>query len=282
MRIRGPCAVVPLALLLGSAICAPWSVHAQTTDASKVLSAARDALGGEVRLEAVRTLIVSGRTRQLRGQNLVPIEFEIQVQLPDQYSRRDEFPAQDAGPAASGFSGDQLIQIPAPPPPVARRGGAGPTAAQQEAALRARVVAQKQEFARLLLGLFARSFSAYPLTFEYVAQAEAPEGTADVLDAKGPDNFTARLFVDTRTHLPIMVSWKVSAPPARGGGNAAPASPPSTLENRMYFGDFRDVDGLKLPFRIRRAVGSDTIEETTFDRFRLNARTDPKRFEVSK
>jgi hypothetical protein len=39
------------------------------------------------------------------------------------------------------------------------------------------------------------------------------------------------------------------------------------------------VDGLKLPFRLRHAVGADTTEETTFDRFRINARVDPKRFE---
>jgi hypothetical protein len=35
-----------------------------------------------------------------------------------------------------------------------------------------------------------------------------------------------------------------------------------------------------LPFRLRRAVGADTTEETTFDRFRINARVDPRRFEA--
>ena len=53
-------------------------------------------------------------------------------------------------------------------------------------------------------------------------------------------------------------------------------------ENRLYFADYRDVDGLKWPFRLRRAIGPDTIEETTFDRFRINTKIDPKRFEVSK
>jgi len=164
--------------------------------------------------------------------------------------------------------------------------------------MRARVATAKQDFARLMLGLFASSYTSFPLTFDYVAQAEAPEGKADVLDVKGPANFTARLFINAETHLPIMVSWRVQAPPARGGpggaGGQAPArpdagSPPAAappaaappVENRMFFADYRDVDGLKLPFRIRRAVGSDTTEETTFDRFRINARTDAKRFEVS-
>jgi len=48
----------------------------------------------------------------------------------------------------------------------------------------------------------------------------------------------------------------------------------------MYFADYRDVDGLKLPFRIRRATGSETTEETIFDRFRINARIDARRFEA--
>jgi hypothetical protein len=66
-------------------------------------------------------------------------------------------------------------------------------------------------------------------------------------------------------------------PAAPAGG--APAGPP---ENRLYFADYRDVDGVQLPFRLRRAVGADTVEETTFDRFKLNSKIDPKKFEVRK
>ena len=280
--------VVSVALFLSG----PPLVRIQAADSAAVLAAARDALGGDKRIEAVRTLIATGRTRQIRGDNLVPIEFEIQIEVPDKYSRRDEFPAQDAGPAIAGFNGDRLIQIPPAPPPVARAGGPPvPSPAQQEAATRARVATIKQDFARLMLGLFAKSFASFPLTFDYVAQAEAPEGKADVLDVKGPANFAGRLFVNAQTHLPIMLIWRAQAPPARGGspgparggpGNqASPGPPPAPVENRMYFADYREVEGLKLPFRIRRAVESETTEETTFDRFRINARTDAKRFEVA-
>ena len=44
-------------------------------------------------------------------------------------------------------------------------------------------------------------------------------------------------------------------------------------ENRIYYADYRDVDGMKFPFRIRRAIGATTIEETTFDRYRINAKS---------
>ena len=63
--------------------------------------------------------------------------------------------------------------------------------------------------------MFAGSFSSYPLTFTYVGQAEAPQGKADVIEAKAAPNFTVRLFVNSETHLPIMVSWQ--APAGRGG-----------------------------------------------------------------
>lgn len=85
---------------------------AQARTAESVLAATRAALGGDAKIAAVRTFIANGRTRQVRGENLIPIEFEIQAELPDKYSRRDEFPAQDAGPTTAGFVGDALVLIP--------------------------------------------------------------------------------------------------------------------------------------------------------------------------
>ena len=288
--------------------------------ASKVLSAAREALGGDSRLSSVKNFVATGRTRQVRGDHLVPIEFEIVCELPDKYLRTDEIPAQESGPTASGFNGAELIQLPPPSPTAGRDGGpgGGPSPAQMDAGRDGRVASIKQDFVRLTLGMFAGSFDTYPLTFSYVGQAEAPQGKADVLDARGPGNFAARLFINSETHLPIMLSWQgpgapmrgmpgpggppitpgsaapppaaaaaggppAGGPPAggmRGAPPAGPAAPP--VEYRIYYADYRDVGGMQWPFRIRRATGPDTTEETTFDRFRINTRIDHKRFEVRK
>jgi hypothetical protein len=316
MRAGVVCTLVMSGVMVSAA---STGAFAQTVDPATVLAEARTAVGGDSRISGIKTFVATGRTRQVRGDNLVPIEFEIQIELPDKYSRRDEFPAQDAGPATSGFNGDRLVQIPEPLPPPARPGGPPPpTPEQQQAAARARLLQVKQDFARLMLGLLATSYPSFPLTFTYAGQAEAPQGKAHVLDAKGPANFTARLFISAETHLPIMVTWQQAAagprrggPPPAGGPARGPAAPgaaappaaappgaaapspaagaapsgpgtaPPAMEHRLYFADYREVDGLKLPFRLRHAIGADTIEETTFDRFRINARTDPKRFEVS-
>ena len=399
--MRGFAYVLLVGTLAGWVLAHPVTPRAQAPgrDAAPILAAAREALGGEKLLNAVKNFVATGRTRQVRGDNLVPIEFEIAVELPDKYVRKDEIPAQESGPTSSGFNGDELIQLPVPAPPAAppaAQGRAGappaPSQAQLDAARIARVATVKQDFVRLTLGMFATSFSSYPLTFSYIGQAEAPQGKADVLEAKAPPNFTLRLFINSQTHLPIMVSWQ-QAPgrggPGRGGpggpppgagapegrgrgaareggapatppagappagappagappagappagaapagappagappagappagaapagappagtppGGAAPAgappagatpgnpgagaagpgraaTPPAPVESRIYYADYRDVDGMQWPFRLRRATGPDTTEETVFDRFRINTKIDPKKFEVRK
>jgi hypothetical protein len=381
------------------------TAQAPARDAATVLAEAREALGGEKRLSAVKNFVVTGRTRQVRGDNLVPIEFEIAVELPDKYVRKDEIPAQESGPTSTGFNGDELIQLPVPATPtppagVGRAGGPAtpPSPAQLENARKTRVATVKEDFVRLTLGMFAGSFSSYPLTFKYVGQAEAPQGKADVVEAKAAPNFTVRLFVNSQTHLPIMVSWQAAArptgPPRGGGppagrgetpgpgptppGRGAPTAPPpgvqppgagapaagvpppppgqapsagqpptlppgasagqgqpappgapagqppsppagasarqgqpaapgasasqgqptgpgasasqmgrsgppaAPVEYRLYFADYRDVDGLQWPFRLRKATGPDTTEETMFDRFKINTKIDPRKFEVRK
>ena len=153
----------------------------------------------------------------------MPIEFEIDVELPDKYVRRDEIPAQESGPSTAGFNGDALIQTKTP--------------------------TVKQDFARLMLAMFATSFSGYPLTFSYAGQAEAPQGKADVLEAKGAQNTTMRFFIAQATHLPIRsrgrrrrpCTWRPAAGARRSAGHASVPY------------DYRDVDGVKWPFCLRRA-----------------------------
>jgi hypothetical protein len=402
---------VALPLIVGAAVVAlaqgPPALPAQPAasppnpesvkKAEQVLAEARKALGGSDR---VKTLVASGRTKRVRGNNLVPIEFEILFEPPSKYVRVDEFPAEDTDPTSAGFNGDALIQNPpppamaagrggpaaappsapgappvaagaagppakpggapppagatppggatppagttppagappsagAPPPPGAMPPGAKPPGAAGPGGMgpggrgpmmdprRARLQTVKQDYARLALGLFADA-TGYPLMYSYAAVAEAPQGRADVLDIRGEGNFTARLFIHSETRLPIMVTWTtpptnvivtvpgqpppatvapgavvVPGPPAPGKDAPkeemdkyskevlairakAQASP---VENRLYFADYRDVDGLKLPFRLRRAIGTETTEETTFDRYRLNAKIDPRKFEPIK
>lgn len=239
---------------LGAAVFAlalPAALASQTPDPGPVLAAARSALGGEARLTAVRSVVVTGRMRLVRGRNLVPIEFEIACEFPDRYVRQNEIPAEETGAMKAGFNGDLLIQ--APPPATL-------SDTKARAAL---VLANKQEFSRWSLGLFAASFPSYPLTFAYAGRAQAPAGAADAINATSSDGFAVRLFIDTTTHLPAMVTWQVQA-----------------VEHRIYFADYRDVNGLRWPFLLRRAVAGETVEETTIDQYRVNTKIGAGKFEA--
>jgi|SRR5579862_111279 len=276
-------------------------------DATAVMAAAREALGGDKKLAAVKSFVATGRTRQVRGDNLVPIEFEIDVEFPDKYVRKDEIPAQESGPTSSGFNGDGLIQLPppaAPPamPPGAAAGRAGAPGVSPEAALemmrKSRVNALRQDFVKLTLGMFAGSFPGAPVTFSLAGKAEAPQGTADVVDVKGANGLSLQLFINSQTHLPIMVAWTAPVPPARGAvppgapragaagaaaGAPAAAPPPAPPTTKIYYAEYRDAgNGVQFPFRLRRAVGADTVEETNFDGFKINSKIDPRKFEVVK
>src|SRR5207302_249529 len=120
----------------------------------------------------------------------------------------------------SGFNGDQLIEATDVPPGMFGGGAnsrvvlngpgsmssfsAGPSTPESDAAARkARALLNKQEFARLTLGLFAASFSAYPL--EFTADASPADGKSIVVLVKGDGDFAARLYLDRDTHLPSMM-----------------------------------------------------------------------------
>jgi hypothetical protein len=184
----------------GAAPADPAPSPAAVERAAQILAETRKALGGPA-LEAVTSVVATGRTRRVRGDNLVPIEFEIAIQLPDKYVRKDEVPAEESAPTSTGFNGADVIQLPVPPPP--RAGGPG----------------------------------AVP--------AGRPGGPAPT-----PKQVAA-------------MRQKAQATP---------------IEYRFYYADYRDVNGVKFPFRLRRAIGPDTTEETTFDRFRLNTQIDPRKF----
>ncbi len=158
----------------------------------------------------------------------------------------------------------------------------------------------KREFARLALGMFATSFQGYPLGFRFEGRAAAADRSADVIEITGEGDFIGHFFLDATTHLPVMVTWQA----ARSGstpmqvvtkepGGATrqqaagkqpkesqerPASP-STVQNTLYFAEYRTVDAVKLPFRLTRASDGRTAEELTVERYRLNPKIGPREFE---
>lgn len=200
----------------------------QGRDASQILAGARTALGGP-KLEAVKTLTATGRTvTALPNGTSRESEFEMALELPDKYLMRSVLAAMGNMSIyrMSGFNGGQVIEEIDRPPSLAGGGVmhiriAGPGGVTDPEKLSAdekadydqkRLVANRREYAKLALGMFAMPPAAYPLELADGGQAESPDGKADVIDVKGEGGFAAKLFIDAQTHLPLMLSWMDKEP----------------------------------------------------------------------
>jgi outer membrane lipoprotein-sorting protein len=310
--------------LVVAMLAVPALVIGQAGDVNKVLADMRAALGGADKVAAVKTLTAVGRTlRTNQAGTTSESEFELAMEMPDKYMMRTVLAnmGQMSIYRNAGFNGNGLINLIDQPPSLGGGGGGGmqiitrmagpggaapgatPTPEQKAESDRLQVLAQKRDFARLALGLLGSSFAAYPLEFSYAGEAEAADGKAFVVDVKGAEDFTARLFVDARTNLPLMLSWTALEPLVmqqtvnRGGGSAEERAKlmedmaarqkeaeanRKMVEHRVHYSNFRTVNGLKMPHTLQRSVAGKPTEEMTFEAIKINPKIDAKKFEVTK
>ena len=264
-------------------------VHAQSKDPQKgaaLLAEARNALGGDARLAAVKTLDVRGDFKRMAGQATIEGNLQVRIERPDKLRRDEDLSPPGGGPAVvrtevlngsvvwdenSGGGGMFFGRFGGRGRGDA--GGRGPVDPVQleEAQRRAR----QTELARFLLIWLLQTDG--PVA--WIGTAEAPDGKADVLEMTPANGPALRLYLDVASHLPLMVTWQGVAPQfvagRRGGRGDAPAPPPpanarqATL--RITLGEYKAVDGVKLPHLITRGADEMTLEEWTIDSYRLNS-----------
>ena len=201
--------------------------------------------------------------------------------------------------------------------PVVTNSDEKPTPEQLEQMNKALVRSGQAEVSRLMLGWFAAAHPAANAQYSFAGEAESPDGKAYVIDVKNADNLNLRLFIDQQTHLPLMVTYKGAQPRmmTRGAGPGGPAmasggghvvtqsatplseeerkkvqadalkqaqemqrQAPVMVDYTVFFEEWRDADGIKFPFKMRRAMGSETTEEWTVSKVKVNPKIDPKRF----
>jgi hypothetical protein len=295
-------------------------VLAQGPDVAKVLAAVHEALGGDAKLAAVKSVAATGTYRRLTG-NQTSGDYELAIELPDKFVQKQ--PAVSTPmftlSRATGFNGDGLISVMDQPPQMDGmvmniRSGAPGGSAEQQAALRASGVAQaKEQFVELTLGMFAASFSGAPVAFGAASAMDVNGATADAIDVKGAGDLAAKLVIDRTTHLPMMLIWNAKEPVQPvirtsesggdrqmqfvqgSGGTGGGQMPPDlaaqmqqmeanrkVVEYRLTYSDYRDVNGVKLPFHFARSIAGQPAEDVAFTSLRLNVTIDPKKFDVSK
>ena len=128
----------------------------------------------------------------------------------------------------------------------------------------------------------------------WVGTAESPEGNADVLEITPQGGVATRLFLDSTTHMPLMITWTGAAPriqfARRGGGDQAgfpaPAPdatgdaqsrrgggqgpPPLQATIEMHLSQYKAAGGIKLPHLITRGINGQTNEEWEVKSYKIN------------
>ena len=282
-----------LVIVLTGAGGAPVAAQ-DTAKGAALMAEARSALGSQERLGAVRTLDVRGDFKRALGPANVEGDLQIRLEVPDKLRRDEDVSLPGGGPAMvqtevlngttvweensgrAGFigrfgRGDGGRGFP---------GGGGGRAAIDPAQLEdAQRRARQTELARfLLVWLLATDAPAV-----WMGTAESPEGKADVLEITPVSGPPTRLFLDQASHMPLMITWQGAAPQlfagvrrgrgaGRGDGTQAAPPPPRAEQAtlRMTLGEYKAVNGVKLPHLITRGINDMTIEEWAIDSYRIN------------
>lgn len=113
-------------------------VIGQGPDAAKVLADVRAALGGDARLDGVKSVAVEGRLTRTTGGQTLSNDFEMAFELPDKFVKREVIAVmgQTSITRTTGFNGDGLIEVVDTPPQmgggmvITRMAGAGPAGLQ--------------------------------------------------------------------------------------------------------------------------------------------------------
>lgn len=255
--------------------------------AASVLAEARAALGGAEKLQNVKTLQAAGDYRRSMGEMQMEGELEVLIEPPDRMRRNETIIMPNGGTMVrtevlngdeiwddsgqrGGMGGHMAMVL---------RGPGGRTMNEEEMKdLRRRM--RRADLNRYLLAWLLASEA--PVT--HAGVAEAPDGSADVLEVKPAEGPALRLFVDQKTRRPLMLTWQGPRPRMmmrRGPGGppnpeqlareAAGERAPEEATFEMRFDDYREVDGVHLPHHITRGTNGSVNEEWTIRRYTLNA-----------
>lgn len=311
-----------LVMIASALLCANGGI--QTGTAATVIAEMRKALGGDDKLAAIKTLSGEGKRQQAAGETSTVGDYEFMFEFPDKFLTTQVTDTPFGTLAVTqGFNGSGLIQNTEAPPQMAgarmivRPSGSSLNATPEPlAADRVRMVAsQRSEFARMSLGMLGTAGTAMAAEFNYGGTAATPDGTVDVIEVKGAADFAGKLYVDQKSHLPLMFSWMAKeplrmAPPAgsrsAGGTTFTPGTPNQSkeerdkmladidearkqaearrkiVEYRVFYSDYKSVNGLRLPHRFLESVAGVASADVTIAKYKINPKIDPKKFETVK
>jgi hypothetical protein len=284
---RRLCAAV---FAVGAFVACSHLLSAAPDRASEILARARQAIGGEARLKAVTSLSLKARSRsEVAGSSRAFTNLEMHFLLPDKFLVTRDWPLSFLR-RIGGFNGNQLIEQRLSWGLWADIGfGDG-----SKEALARQMASRQRDCVRYLVAWLLTVPEQYDVRFTDAGEAQIADGRADVVDAKGANDFAARLFFDKQTHHLLMLTYQEppqtapaltaspqdAKPPEKGEplfkSIEAPAS--KAFETQMHLNKYRADDGIVFPHRVR-IESEGVLDEWQISRFKVNPPLGLKQFE---
>lgn len=267
--------------------------------AQEILKQARQAIGGEEKLQQIQGLQINGQYRRVFGERQMGGDREIDILLPNKYLVEDAMNAgglstalintrglngDKAWSANSGGGGGMVFRIGGP-------GGQQASPEQMEAMLK-RIY--NAEFTRYLLATILTPPPSFTVEYKYAGESDVEDAKADVIDISGADNFSIRVFFDQKSHLPLLLSYRGPKPRVMtmtrqaGGGAPKPedlkkaqedaekkmhAQAPAVPEEVDFYirlTDHKKVGGIMLPHKLTFLTENEVSEEFEISKYQLN------------
>lgn len=266
--------------------------------ADEILSQARKALGN---VASLKSLSLTGARRTAietpDGPNTMNRESEMHFLLPDKFLRAEtmELPGGIPGPTlVDALDGDKswndTQNAPSGGNLVIMRRGPGPESGP--ASEEARTRALRSQYLRHVLLLTLTPPPGMDVKFEYTGEAESPDGKVWMIDVSGPDKFALRLFVDQKSKLPVMASWRglQAAPMIRmmrmgpESGHKPGELPPTErpkpreVEFELRLSEYEKQGGILLPKVMTTSVEGKLTEEFEIKSAKVNPNLKPEKF----
>jgi hypothetical protein len=268
--------------------------------AQELLAQARTALGGEAQFKAIQSLSVSGSTRRITGMGEIDGDMTIDIQMPDKFRKSDAVSPMagvDVTTTQIVNGGEASIDV------ESNGGGSGMMFNQmggRQATPEMKAMAERGvrlEYARTMILLLLVSPGGFPVEFRYAGEEDNSGKMADVLEAKGPENFAARLYLDQKTHQPVMLSYKERARTGMqfraGGGEgesreemqkkaqeamAKNATAVEDVEVQLRVVDYKTTSGISFPHKVTKTTAGNVSEEREYSKYKINPALKPERF----
>ncbi len=282
---------------LSALLTCSWSIRAaqkpdEATRAQSVITQMRKAVFGEIRPETAKGVSLIWKTRHQRPDGAQDTgEVICDLLLPNKmFSKITRFLSGNQGQTViyrllNGGQSWSDVSTSNSGIPIVRAGGRSSGDDQSK-----QLQAVRREQALHLIRLALPPSPDFPLTYAYAGEAKASDGQADMVDVKGPNDFSVRLFIDKATSRLLMLTFpdpgfslRLNSREVREGKAPLPKGvSPSGAEAKYRFSDYRLESGVMSPHLITYESNGRIVTEYELKDFKLNPVFSPDYFDPGK